>query len=131
MVNSVHWFKGALPLGRVRRLVAVRLRIVGSRPVVLPPEPSGDSKEGEAYRAAADRSPFSAVLTVRLQHFAIRAERFGARRFHGSRALLWSVGSFRSIGNRYPTGDEGKCFGRAVRALLRVMNLVAIQTESG
>src|SRR4030095_1821993 len=98
------------------------------RAAILPPEPSGDAKERQTDGATPDGPPLSAATGVRKKHFAIRTKRFRAWHFGRSRPFLWSIGSIR---NWYPAGDEREGLGRTRRALLRVVNLVAVQAEAG
>ena len=110
----------------VRRPLVAGLIGLVAKPVIVPPDPSGDPEQCDADGAAADGPPLAAAILIGAEYFPVRAERFRARRVLRPRVLrLWS------IGNGYPAGDERESLRCALGTLLRIVNLVAIQTKAG
>lgn len=92
----------------------------------LTKRPPGDAEESQPDGAAADAAPHAAARALgRVQHLTVRAHRFRRVDVRGTRGVA------RTLGHRNPSGEIRERLGRTKRALLSVVDLVAIQAEAG
>jgi hypothetical protein len=92
----------------------------------LTKRPPGDAEEGQPDGAAADGAPHAAARALGgVEHFTIRADRLRRVNVRGTRGVA------RPIGHWNPSGEIRERLGRTHGTLLSVVDLVAIQAESG